>query len=83
MSKNLKFGLLAVIILGTLGWLAAGGVEQTATYYKEIAELQQMQKTGPKNLGKGLIERCRGIETKLRRLRCPRRRIGREIESAR
>jgi hypothetical protein len=42
MNKNLKFGLLAAIILGTLGWLAAGGVEQTATYYKEIAELKQM-----------------------------------------
>lgn len=42
MNKNLKFGLLAAIILGTLGWLAAGGVEQTATYYKEIAELQKM-----------------------------------------
>jgi cytochrome c-type biogenesis protein CcmE len=54
MSKNLKFGLLAVIILGTLGWLAAGGVEQTATYYKEIAELQQMQKTGSDALDKRL-----------------------------
>ncbi len=42
MNKNLKFGLLAAIILGTLGWLAAGGVEQTATYYKELAELKQM-----------------------------------------
>lgn len=42
MNKNVKFGLLAAIILGTLGWLAAGGVEQTATYYKEIAELQKM-----------------------------------------
>ena len=42
MNKNLKFGLLAAIILGTLGWLAAGGVEQTATYYKEIAELRKM-----------------------------------------
>jgi cytochrome c-type biogenesis protein CcmE len=42
MSKNLKFGLLAAVILGTLGWLAAGGVEQTATYYKEIAEIQKM-----------------------------------------
>ncbi|MEO5923893.1 MAG: cytochrome c maturation protein CcmE [Bryobacteraceae bacterium] len=45
MSKNLKFGLLAAIILGTLGWLAAGGVEQTATYYKEISELQKMGDT--------------------------------------
>jgi cytochrome c-type biogenesis protein CcmE len=46
MSKNLKFGLLAAIILGTLGWLAAGGVEQTATYYKEIAEIQAMGSAG-------------------------------------
>ncbi len=42
MSKNMKFGLLAAIILGTLGWLAKGGVEQTATYYKEIAEVKAM-----------------------------------------
>lgn len=46
MSKNVKFGLLAAIILGTLGWLAAGGVEQTATYYKEIAEIQAMGSAG-------------------------------------
>lgn len=46
MSKNLKFGLLAAVILGTLGWLAAGGVEQTATYYKEIAEIQKMGNDG-------------------------------------
>jgi cytochrome c-type biogenesis protein CcmE len=46
MSKNLKFGLLAAIILGTLGWLAAGGVEQTATYYKEISEIQKMGNDG-------------------------------------
>ena len=46
MNKNLKFGLLAAIILGTLGWLAAGGVQQTATYYKEIKELQKMGPEG-------------------------------------
>ncbi|MEI9811789.1 MAG: cytochrome c maturation protein CcmE [Acidobacteriota bacterium] len=51
MNKNLKFGLLAAIILGTLGWLAAGGVEQTATYYKEIAEIQKM---GPTSVDKRL-----------------------------
>jgi cytochrome c-type biogenesis protein CcmE len=51
MNKNLKFGLLAAIILGTLGWLAAGGVEQTATYYKEISEIQQM---GPDGVDKRL-----------------------------
>jgi cytochrome c-type biogenesis protein CcmE len=42
MSKNLKFGLIIVVILGTLGWLAAGGINQTASYYKEIAELQKL-----------------------------------------
>jgi cytochrome c-type biogenesis protein CcmE len=51
MNKNVKFGLLAAIILGTLGWLAAGGVQQTATYYKEIAEVQKM---GPENVDKRL-----------------------------
>ena len=51
MSKNLKFGLIIVVILGTLGWLAAGGVKETASYYKEIAELQKM---GPDGIDKRL-----------------------------
>jgi cytochrome c-type biogenesis protein CcmE len=42
MSKNIKFGLIIVAILGTLGWLAAGGITQTASYYKEIAELEKL-----------------------------------------
>ena len=42
MSKKLKFGLLTAVILGSLGWLAAGGISETATYYKEIAELNAM-----------------------------------------
>lgn len=42
MSKNLKFGLIIVVILGTLAWLAAGGINQTASYYKEIAELDRL-----------------------------------------
>lgn len=51
MNKNLKFGLLTLVILGTLGWLAAGGINQTATYYKEIAELEAM---GPDAVDKRL-----------------------------
>jgi len=43
MNKNVKFGLIIVAILGTLGWLAAGGVKETASYYKEIAELERLQ----------------------------------------
>lgn len=46
MNKNLKFGLLTVIILGSLGWLAVGGISETATYYKEIAELKAMGADG-------------------------------------
>lgn len=42
MKNYLKFGLLIVAILGTLGWLAAGGISDTKTYYKTIAELSQM-----------------------------------------
>jgi cytochrome c-type biogenesis protein CcmE len=42
-NKNVKFGLIIVAILGTLGWLAAGGVKETASYYKEIAELERLQ----------------------------------------
>ena len=42
MNKNVKFGLIIAVILGTLGWLAAGGVKETASYYKEIAELQKL-----------------------------------------
>jgi cytochrome c-type biogenesis protein CcmE len=46
MNKKLKFGLLIAVILGSLGWLAAGGINQTATYYKELAELKAMGTDG-------------------------------------
>jgi cytochrome c-type biogenesis protein CcmE len=42
MNNYLKFGLLSVVIVGVLGWLAVGGVNESKTYYKEIKELQQM-----------------------------------------
>jgi len=42
MKNYLKFGILILAILGTLGWLAAGGISDTKTYYKTIAELSQM-----------------------------------------
>jgi cytochrome c-type biogenesis protein CcmE len=37
-----KFALLVVAIIGTLVWLAVGGINESKTYYKEIAELQKM-----------------------------------------
>ena len=46
MNKTLKFGLPVVAILGTLSWLAVGGIQQSASYYKEIAELQKMGQNG-------------------------------------
>ena len=42
MKNYLKFGILILAILGTLGWLAAGGISDTKTYYKTNAELTQM-----------------------------------------
>jgi len=42
MNTYLKFGILTVLIVGSLVWLAVGGVTDTKTYYKTIPELQQM-----------------------------------------
>lgn len=42
MKTYLKFGLLMTLIVGSLVWLAVGGVSDTKTYYKTIPELQQM-----------------------------------------
>lgn len=37
-----KFAALIVVVIGTLVWLAAGGVRDSGTYYKTIGELRQM-----------------------------------------
>jgi cytochrome c-type biogenesis protein CcmE len=37
-----KFAALIVVIVGTLVWLALGGINETKTYYKTIAELGTM-----------------------------------------
>ncbi len=42
MNTYLKFGILMVLIVGSLLWLAMGGIKDTKTYYKTIAELQHM-----------------------------------------
>lgn len=44
MNTYLKFGILMVLIVGSLVWLAVGGIKDTKTYYKTIPELQQMGK---------------------------------------
>ena len=42
MKPYAKFGLLIVAIIGTLAWLAAGGINETKTYYKTVAEVKSM-----------------------------------------
>ncbi|MBC7926060.1 MAG: cytochrome c maturation protein CcmE [Bryobacteraceae bacterium] len=42
MKPWMKFAILVVAIIGTLSWLAAGGVNETKTYYKTISEIPQM-----------------------------------------
>ena len=42
MKKYGKFAALIVVVVGTLGWLATTGMNETKTYYKTITELGQM-----------------------------------------
>lgn len=51
MKTYWKFAGLVAVIVGALAWLAAGGISETKTYYKTIAELGQM---GGDALGKRL-----------------------------
>src|SRR3954464_15505975 len=42
MKTYVKFGVLMALIVGSLIWLAAGGISDTKTYYKTIPELASM-----------------------------------------
>jgi cytochrome c-type biogenesis protein CcmE len=42
MKPYLKFVIFSVIIVGTLAWLAVGGINETKSYYKTVAELKTM-----------------------------------------
>ncbi len=42
MKTSRKFAVLVVVVLGAVLWLAAGGVNETKTYYKTVAELHRM-----------------------------------------
>ena len=44
MNKYLKFGLLIAVVLGTLAWLAIGGISDTKTYYMTISEVAKLPK---------------------------------------
>ena len=42
MNTYVKFGVMVAVIIGVLTWLAMGGISDSKTYYKTIAELGQM-----------------------------------------
>ena len=42
MKTYAKFAIVVVAILGTLAWLAVGGINETKTYYKTISEVSAM-----------------------------------------
>lgn len=42
MKRYGKFAALIVVVVGTLVWLASAGMSESKTYYKTIAEMQQM-----------------------------------------
>jgi cytochrome c-type biogenesis protein CcmE len=42
MNTKLKFAIIITLVVGTLGWLAAGGINETKTYYTTVAELGAM-----------------------------------------
>ena len=42
MKPYAKFAVIVVAIIGTLAWLAAGGINETKTYYKTISEVKAM-----------------------------------------
>jgi len=44
MNNYIKFGLLIAVILGTLAWLAVGGISETKTYYMTIAEVSKLSR---------------------------------------
>jgi cytochrome c-type biogenesis protein CcmE len=42
MNTYVKFGVLMTLIVGSLLWLALGGISDSKTYYRTVAELKQM-----------------------------------------
>ena len=48
MNSKLKFGLITVIIVAALGWLAMDGITEAATYYVTLEELHAMDDASAK-----------------------------------
>ena len=56
-SSQIRIGVAAVVILGTIGYLAVSGAEATKSYYVTVAEMQAMgDKAYHRNLrGEGYV----------------------------
>jgi hypothetical protein len=44
MKTYAKFGILTVLIVGSLVWLAMGGISETQTYYKRVDDWRDVRK---------------------------------------
>lgn len=53
MNPKIKFGVLTLVIVASLGWLAMDGINQAATYYVTIAELETMEEAAAKRIRVG------------------------------
>ena len=53
MNAQLKFGLITVVIVAALGWLAVQGIGESATYYVTIEELAAMPDAADKRMRVG------------------------------
>jgi cytochrome c-type biogenesis protein CcmE len=42
MKPAVKFMILGGVVIGTLAWLAVGGISDSQTYYKTVAEMKAM-----------------------------------------
>jgi len=42
MNRTMKFGMVITLVVGTLAWLAIGGTNESASYYKTIAEIDKL-----------------------------------------
>ena len=53
MKPVVKFGIITVVIIATLGWLAMDGITEAATYYVTVDELQAMNASPDKRIRVG------------------------------
>ncbi len=53
MNPQMKFGLITVVIVAALAWLAVDGIGESATYYVTLEELAAMEDSAVKRIRVG------------------------------